>query len=56
MSTINAMTYSRVSQINAMMNRFIREAAVVKSQMNTSLIQQPIMSQMGIGNNVNIMA
>ncbi|MBQ3922242.1 MAG: hypothetical protein II707_03015 [Spirochaetales bacterium] len=55
MSSISSLTYSKVSQINSMMNRFIREATVVKSQMSSSLVPSA-WRQFGIGNNVDTFA
>lgn len=55
MSSISSLTYSKVSQINSMMNRFIREATVVKSQMSSSLVPSA-WHQFGIGNNVDTFA
>jgi hypothetical protein len=55
MSSINSLTYSKVSQINSMMNRFIREATVVKSQMASSFLPSA-WHQFGIGQNVDTFA
>ena len=55
MNTIDMMTYNRVSQINTMMNRFIREASIVKTQMTSSLMQK-FPQTAGIGNFVDLFA
>lgn len=60
MNAVTISTYNRVAQMNSLMNRFIREASVVKSQMNSSLITN--MSGLnsgistGIGENIDTYA
>ena len=60
MNAVTMSTYNRVAQMNSMMNRFIREASVVKSQMNLSLITNVSNSNIdvstGIGQNIDTYA
>ncbi|MBP7554302.1 MAG: hypothetical protein KA885_12830 [Spirochaetes bacterium] len=60
MNAVTISTYNRVAQMNSLMNRFIREASVVKSQMNSSLVtNMPSLSSAistGIGKNIDTYA
>jgi len=52
MNAVTISTYNRVAQMNSLMNRFIREASVVKSQMNSSLITNMSSPNSGISTGI----
>ncbi|MCK4798202.1 MAG: hypothetical protein KAT05_12535 [Spirochaetes bacterium] len=54
-NSINLSTYNKIARINQTLNRFIREVAITKSQINTSILS-PFSSHTGIGKKIDIFA
>jgi hypothetical protein len=50
---LNLSTYNQMARISQSLNKFIREALITKSQINTSYESSSLIK--GIGDNINIL-
>ncbi|MCG8569947.1 MAG: hypothetical protein MJB14_07380 [Spirochaetes bacterium] len=55
MTKINFATYNEVARVRSLLNRFIRQATTAKTQIDKTYLYTHL-KQMGIGNNIDILA